>query len=249
MSSTTLTFEGLMQYNQYTAPLYYYDGYRGFDFWDMTLLTKAGIKFEGWQDTGFANALRGHADVFTAASGGNQGFGYGYLYSDNHEAFNLRSAIVASAWDSKQPVYFVSYLADGQKKASIEVTLGQKAVTIDFARYGTDFKNIAELKIFSMPGSAGHQGKTGYQIAMDNIQVHWDGKLPDLFPRRAHPVTSPLHSGFGTPAFTHEAGDHSHTASVAGYHSALDSLDGILDHHAGGLTSVFALPAVEHFGT
>lgn len=257
-TNVELTFENLDLNNYYPVSAHGYDGYMGFNFADMGLLTANAIKFLGYGDfTGYSSALSGTTDAFTYinAFGQNPGSGLGEFFSvDKHETFNLESGTFASAWDSSQPTYFEALNNKGHVTASIKVDLSQStATTIDFANYGSEFQHIFGLRIVSDAGSHGKYGDWGYQIAMDNIYVHWNGGIPhghhahrSMAP---HAVAAPLSSGEHSGWFDHAATDGTVYSSAQdhGYHSVITTLADMLGHSgAGGLTADFSLPQFEH---
>jgi hypothetical protein len=256
-TNVELTFENLDYNGYYPVSAHNYNGYMGFDFADMGLLTASAIKNLGYGDfTGYSSALSGTTDAFTYINpfGQSPGSGLGELLSaDKRETFNLQSGTFASAWDSSQPTYFEALNKKGHVTASVEVNLGQTATTINFANYGSEFQNISGLKIVSELGTDGKYGFRGYQIAMDNIYVHWNGSIPHGHRTGArdmhHAVAAPLASAQHETWFDHSTTDG--TAHGAGvdrdYHSMLTSLSDIFGHPgSGGLTADFSLPQVEH---
>jgi hypothetical protein len=259
VSRTTikLGFEGI-GFSQYYSPMFNYDGYGGFDWQDMGLMPQSYIDAQGWANTGYANVLHGHAEVFTY--GVNNSLGFGEFQSiDPDESFSLKSGTFASAWETSQPVVFQSWSYNTSTRWTIKATdtipLSQTATTIHFANYGTDFKHIAALDIISYPGSPGIQGYTGYEIAFDNLKVTWDGAVPGHPPHRHAPHIGQTPFGFGPHGATGHTGAihhlvNGHAGSLQGaWHSELTSLGGGHGPPA-GLTDLFALPhLVDHFGT
>jgi hypothetical protein len=229
----------------------------GFNCADMGLLTANAIRYLGYGDfTGYSSALSGTTDAFTYINrfghGGGDGLGE-FVSLSKHETFNLQSGTFASAWDSSQPTYFEALNSKGHVTATLEVDLGQIATTINFANYGSEFQDISGLKILSEKGTAGKYSLEGYQIAMDNIYVHWNGHIPEghrvhkpvIAPDIAAPLGSSQHDAWfdhsTTADATHPSGqDHD-------YHSVLSSLADIYGHSGGGgLTAEFSLPQIEH---
>jgi hypothetical protein len=247
-----LTFEGLDFNNYYPVPAGNYNGYEGFNFVDMGLLTGPAIQWLGYGDeTGYSNVLNGTTCAFTYFNHFGNGSGFGEIVSSYAgETFNLKSGIFASAWCSSQPVYFEAVNKRGHITASLDVSLHQVATTIDFSNYGHEFSHISGLRIVSEPGQYGVQGFKGYQIAMDNIDVRWNGPIPHAHQARAHIAPQAM------AALAEHAADTAHQQHTAGghdtglhYQSVLDSLSAGHDG-GGGLTSQFSLPEVDHhFGT
>jgi hypothetical protein len=238
----------------------YHSSYGGFDWLNMMELNKSMIdNVLGCCDTGYNNVLHGKGEGVAIETNS-----FMYTYA---QTFNLKSGTFASAWPTNQPVYFYGW-ANGSETGEIKVNLGQNATTIDFAKYGNEFKNINELEIRVM--SKGEAGNTctygvptyGYQVAFDNLRItlsspsahHAEQGQHIFLPRLAqHHIASSFGamlnigaSGHAALAGSspHDAGGHAGTL----YHSELTSLDGAgqLDHAA--LTGQFALPQVEHFG-
>ncbi len=247
MSGTpeTVTFNGQVASNSYGYLSY---GYDGFIWADVLAMGKQYVHAHE-PDTGFASALHGEAVGYTSTAS------YGVVYSANlGESFSLNSGVFASAWDSDQPVVLTTFAyANGalQKHGTAVLYLNQTARTIDFANYGKTFRHIAAVVISVYPGIAGNQGYYGYQIAMDNLRVRWDGTIPV---HRSHANIeharhlSPLHAAHhGVPAHgapcAPEHGVHSPAAHAqTPYHSQLLTWT----HDPGGLSAQFSLPAVEH---
>lgn len=258
-TNATLTFEGLDFNNYYPVPAADYNGYQGFNYIDMGLLTQSAIQWLGYGNgTGYSNVIDGTTCAFTYVNqfghGGGSGFG-GIISSYAGETFNLKSGVFASAWCSRQPTYFEAFNERGHVTATVEFPLSQTVTTIDFANYGTEFKHIFGLKIISEPGGFGVQGFKGYQIAMDDIQVRWNGPIPHSHQSQSHQPrahASPLAAAAlaeGLHAGSHE--QHSGGVSSTHYHSELESLLQFSGHDGGGdLTAQFSLPTVDqHFGT
>jgi len=140
-------FSGYLNY------LGYYAGYGGMDWNDMYEVQSAFVDEHTWCDTGYNNVLQGQGEAITLGSGGFQA-------QNLYRTFNLEKGIFASAWESHQPVYFNSYTyAAGQGfslKASVEISLGQNAKTINFGKYGNDFKHISAVNFVSGVGQGGN---------------------------------------------------------------------------------------------
>jgi len=257
-TNVELTFENLDYNGYYPVSAHNYDGYMGFNFADMGLLTANAIKWLGYGDfTGYSSALSGTTDAFTYINRFGQGGGNGlgeFVSLNKHETFNLQSGTFASAWDASQPTYFEALNNKDHVTATLKVDLRQSAATtVDFANYGSEFQDISGLRIVSEKGTAGKYGLQGYQIAMDNIYVHWNGSIPkghaahrSLAP---HAVAAPLASSQHSAWFDHSTtGDVTHTpAQDHDYHSVITSLADVLGHSGGGgLTADFSLPQIEH---
>jgi hypothetical protein len=250
-------------FSGYLNNLSYYAGYGGMDWNDMYEIQSAFVNEHSWCDTGYNNVLQGQGEAITLGTGGFQ--------EDNLDrTFNLVGGTFASAWESHQPVTFNSYTySAGQGfslKASVEISIGQNAKTINFAKYGSDFKHIAEVTFVSGVGKGGNTCSYGtptygYILVMDNLQVQWNWgasghahsprhtQLPPHQMRHALPHIAANMAPIGT----HDGHDstsmnpgHANADQNTGYHSQMLSFDG---HGGGGLTSQFALPQVEHFGT
>jgi|ERR1700733_3790150 len=253
-TNAELTFENLDFNNYYPVSAPNYDGYQGFDFADMGLLTADAIQFLGYGDfTGYSSVLSGSTTcAFTYINrfghGGGSGLGE-LLSSDKHETFNLQNGTFASAWDSKQPTYFEALDRNGHVTATVYVALSQAPLTIDFTAYGSEFQHISGLKIVSEKGTPGKYGLTGYQIAMDNIYVHWNGKIP--YEARSHgpaihhasPFVSEQHGGW----FNHS--DWRDMAGPSGQDhdfQGVTSLPGVNQSDGAGAHSGLSLPPVDH---
>ncbi|HEX4160125.1 MAG TPA: hypothetical protein VHY79_16800 [Rhizomicrobium sp.] len=250
-------------FSGYLNNMYYYSGYGGMVWNDMYEVQSAFINQHNWCDTGYNNVLSGQGEAITLGSGG-------FESADLYRTFNLESGTFASAWESKQPVYINSYVyTPGQGltlKASDEVLLGQDAKTLNFARFGSDFKNIAAVNFVSGVGQGGNTCSYGtptygYILAMDNLSVKWNGNgggKGHAAPRASLPHHVMQHNmphvgANFSPLSTHEGHDtaglpvnHAGGVNDAPYHSQLFSLPG---HDSAGLTGQFALPQAEHFGT
>jgi hypothetical protein len=245
-----LSFQGLDQNGYYPVSASNYDGYQGFNFADMGLLTSSAIQFLGYgTGTGYSNVIGNgeNACAFTYDNIFGQGTGFGAIISPTDETFTLKKGTFASAWEIEQPTYFVAIGRNGHVKASVEFHLNQGADTIDFTKYGTDFRNVLSVEIISKPGLKGIQGFTGYQIAMDNLYINWNGSIPGSRHARAphHPVVaSAAHLPNAHATSTSHAEIQHH---ATGYHSVVTSLAGSLGHSdGGGLTAEFSLPQSEH---
>lgn len=137
----------------------------------------------------------------------------------------------------------------------MEINVKITGTVIDFANYGSDFKNITKLAIYSTwKGHVSSVYGAGYQIVIDNLKAAWHGAVPDVRGARHHAHVAPSILG---PAHDHAAGlsgSVSHNAppvaAHSGFHSVITSLDAALGHHSGGgLTAEFSLTVPDHFGT
>jgi hypothetical protein len=242
-TSEKVTFNGQAPSNSYG---YVSSGYDGFVWADVLAMGRQYVD-EHEPDTGFASTLRGEAVGYTAP------IGYGAFYNLS-QSFTLKSAIFASAWDSKQPVVVAGYGYDGgvlQKEGSVVLYLNQTAQTVNFAHYGKAFKNLALVLISVYPGIAGKQGYYGYQVAMDNLRVRWDGPIPAHHgPVRDWHGHEASHMRFVHCDLAHAAshaqdrGAHDASTTRYAYHSQLLSWGH--DPGSSGLAAKFTLPAVEH---
>jgi hypothetical protein len=251
-------------------------GYGGFDWDDVNYMNATyWEKVEtNWCDTGYQNVIHGAGEAYSWGQDLDVP-AVSYIASSNlSETFSLTSMVAASAWETHQPFTIESYTYQGwlahKPKATDRVVLSQTAKTIDFAKIGkpNDFKNIAIVKIISGMGKYGNTctyGPYGYttgnQMAFDNLKVTWNGTIPQghkgnpamkqLFLHLHHQASHAAAHLAGDGHDESAAGSHSpapvHHADSSGYHTQLLSLPG--DGQGGGLTSQFALPQVEHFGT
>jgi hypothetical protein len=231
-ATTELTFEGLVPKNQYWGYAAYYNGYQGFDFTDLTLITKKGVHYEHLENTGFASALHGDCEAYTtgiagAASNGSflTGYAYGWISSPNASySFNLVSGVFASGFTNKVKVAIRTYNADGSQKAEIHLRVDKHATTVDFSHYGNDFTDITSVEILST------WNDFPYPVVFDNLRMQWN-----TAPMSLHAHHGMMHASLlGGP----------HTALYEANPPAATPHD-IGDHAA----HLFALPAVEHFGS
>jgi hypothetical protein len=170
--------------------------------------------------------------------------------------------LFASAWETNQPVQFISYVYNQRgkltEKASVTINISQATSNLNFSKYGGDFRHISAFKIVATRGSAGvynhyyHSTTYGYEIAIDNLKLAWNGPIPHgarsghhaHLPHtavRAHGVAHPGGGdGHGPPASSHITGHHTQP-----YHSVLATLASIYEH-SGSLTEQFHLPRIEH---
>ena len=251
-----------------------HQGYGGFNYAeDILFMNRStwtqpdGVGYSyGWCDTGFQNACEGKVEAWIYKTGLMEA-------AKLTETFTLKSMIVASAWDTEAKWQINSYTYGGGKlklKASDVLTISQTAQRIDFAKLGgrSDFKNISAVSFVLL--DVGKYGNTcssylptyGYQMAFDNLKVHWNGKIPDPRPASGSDPRLHAHHVIATPLAAlqqhasasddHLPGGHSSTsgADCTAWHSELTSLDAALGHDgAGGLAERFVLPQPEHFGT
>ena len=250
-------------FSGYLNNLYYYGGYGGMDWNDMYEVQKAFVTEHNWCDTGYNNVLTGQGEGITLGNGGFQS-------ANVYRSFTLMKGTFASAWETNQPVDFNTYTyTAGQGftlKASDEIVLNQNAKTINFAHYGSDFKNISKISFVSGVGEGGNTCSYGtptygYILVMDNLEYHWNqggggksrGPLAGASAHRGmHHIAphvaanfAPLSGHDGQDA-TGQPGTHAGSTHDAPYHTELFALPG---HDSGGLTGQFALPQAEHFGT
>jgi hypothetical protein len=266
----TLNFNGFSGYYGSIT-----QGYGGLQWNDMDYMNATFWQNQQtqWCDTGYQNVIRGAGEAFTFNNNGSTSYGL-FVSVNTSETFNLKSMVVASAWETKQPFDFVSFTyTQGQgliQKASVTVDLSQTKHTINFAKLGSpgDFSNIAALEVISGTGKYGNTcsyGRYGYtlgnEMAFDNLKLQWNGKIPTghgkmittglpvhEHGRIAHAPAAHLVSGESH----HDANTTAHNGATSppsaqsGFHSELLSLG---DAHGGNLISQFQLPAIEHFGT
>jgi hypothetical protein len=244
-TTVELTFEGLVPRSDYSAYMAYYNGYQGFNFEDLTLITRKDIVHNDLTKDGFGNVLHGDAEVYLVGHMGPSfvnGYAYGWLSSSNtDETFDLKSGIFAAAINNKVQMDFRSYEANGGEKADIHIDITKKATTIDFANYGNDFKHITAVEILSTDNAY------PYPAVMDNIKVHWNGAIPDA----RHPHFSHLLlAAVGAPAHGAVV-ENAGWSADSNFHSALTTLTASSEHVDAGiaLTSQFMLPGTDHFGT
>ncbi len=250
--NTKLGFEGLVQDGWY-GPMSYYDGYGGFNFEDMQLITRKWITDFGVWNDGFGSVLHGDAETYTTAYQSPFGLYSWLIPAAAGETFNLKSGIFAMESGSKENfAFFYGYAANGQLTGKFSIHLTNIATRIDFAHYGSGFRNLAALKV------EGYNVQPWYSplLIMDNIRVHWNGRQPvvrghDPNLHRAHIVQDVLpHSMSDRGNAFHQdfGGNSGNTSAHAG---ELTSLDAALRHFdpGGGLVDQFSLPHCEHFGT
>jgi len=196
------------------------------------------------------NDLHGDGEAYTAAVANYyHGHGVGYIFSPSKETFTLSSGDFASAWDLSQNVYFTTFKGNAVK-AVVEINIGIYGQTVHFANYGSAFKDITKVEIYSTwKGHVSSSYGAGYQIVMDNIRGVWNGPKPAAHPHVAHAILNPAGHG-GSESFGSNGHGGNNVFHGAGFHSVLTSLGSSLGHHSGGsLTAEFSLPAAEHFGT
>jgi len=261
-SPETLTFNAFSGYYGHLS-----SGYGGFDYSTAFSYMNATLWQNvdtDWCDTGFQNVCHGAGLAVTRINAG--------LYSSKPtESFSLKSMVAASGWETNQPFTINSYTYIGNGdfllKASDVVHLSQTAQTVNFAKIGHkgDFRNIAAVTISAGTGSYGNTCSYGYRttgtnLALDNLKVVWNGKIPPASAGKvsmtpgllAHAHAHAHHAAQQMMADGNHQSDHengyanaSHSHADAGHHSQLLSLAG---DESGGLTNQFRLPVVEHFG-
>jgi hypothetical protein len=258
MKAKHINFEN---FSGYLNNLYYYGGYGGMNWNDMYEVQSAFINEHTWCDTGYNNVLSGQGEGITLGNGG-------FETANLNRTFTLEKGTFASAWETNQPVYFNSYVYTAGTgmvlKASDEIILGQNAKTVNFSHYGHDFRNISEVNFVSGVGQGGNTCSYGtptygYILVMDNLSFEWGhsrgnshGVRQANFAHHAMHHAPHLTANFA-PVSSHDggsqaglSGNHAGSSHNSPYHSQLSVLPG---HDAGGLTSQFTLPQVEHFGT
>ena len=101
-----LSFEHLVP-NGWYGSMSYYDGYGGFNFEDMQLVTRAWVHQFG-NDSGFKNVLHGGAEICT--DGVNQvtlSVGYGWIVSPSpSQTFDFKSGIFAGAVQGVDAIFY-----------------------------------------------------------------------------------------------------------------------------------------------
>jgi hypothetical protein len=236
------------------------DGYGGFDWTDIVYFNNTKSGGPEANDEGFHDAIRGRGEAgFGADSGGS------FESANLSETFNLKSMLADSGTGSGVPIIFTSFTySDGElkQKARDVLDVTPTVQRIDFATIGakSDFQNI--VAVYMSVGSAkyGHHyghNAIGNGMVFDNLKLQWNGNIPggelsvgsrQTMPHIPHVVATHLsalaENTCGGPN-PEQAMAHSN------YHSALTSLDFALGHfgtHA-DLTSLFALPEPDHFGT
>ncbi len=246
-----------------------HQGYGGFDYADAILFMSrstwtspngVGYQYQ-WCYNGFLTVNRGHGEAWIYKSGMME-------TANLAETFSLKSMTAASSWDTDAEWAVNSYVyANGKLnlKASDVLTISQNAEKVDFAALGSksDFQKISAVSfVLLVQGQAGftcgYGNLYGYQMAFDNLKVHWNGKIPrgghsPLAMTHAHhhvtalPV-SLVHAAIDHAA--HEPGNAAHHGQDT-YHSQLGSLDAVLGRAgpAHDLTDQFALPQPQiHLG-
>lgn len=251
-SNLTLGFEHLAV-NKLGGYMSNYDGYGGFNFEDMQLITRKWIKdgYHLW-DEGFGSVLHGNAETYTTGYPGLPFGSYSWMIPSTAGAtFNLKSGIFAMETGSPENFgLFYAYGTDGRLEGKLSVRLTNVARKIDFAHYGGEFNNVAALRV------------EGYNFAeyvpiliMDNIKVHWNaGSEARTVPfrpsvSREHINPHIAHANLFQPDLPHGGSVHSGPDDAYSHtHHELTSLDAALgryDPH-GGLTALFLLPHGEH---
>lgn len=250
-----LGFEGLIPNGKYSyGYMSNYDGYGGFDFKDMEIISKKCIEEQNLEDTGFWNVLHGKADTFTIGEGAPMGLYSWMVPAEPGATFNLKSGIFAAALANNYfSAEFYPYGPNGEQQGSLSVSLNETATTINFSKYGNEFKDMGELLI------VGYSYRESPILVMDNLVVHLNAAsvrstempvhLPSLHRHVPHAVTHAM----AQPNFGNQNSNHT-VESTAGsfndHHSELTSLAAAFRHDdLGGLTAQFALPQFDHFGT
>lgn len=255
-TNVKLGFEGLMPKDGYWTSMAYYNGYDGFDWSDMEIITKHGLKVQGLDgDTGFWNVLHGDAECFTAGTYTNLPLSYGWMISSSpSETFNLKSGIFAAGDNTQLTAGFYAFNASGTLVGKAFVNLTNSPTTIHFANYGIIFKDVYAVKFTGYAFGLGSD-----ELVMDNLQVHWNGPIPATthgafshphFHPHARPV---VHAAPIQPFHDHDSSVHSGSPDALAFvhHGELTSLAAALGHAdaGGGLTALFHLPQGDHFGT
>ncbi len=250
-----LGFEGIIPHQAYWAGMNYYDGYSGFDWSDMLLVTKNGIDHLGApENCGFRNVLHGDAEIYTTGSAyTNIAESYGWMISPSAGAtFDLKSGILAAADNSDLIAGFYAFNASGSLTGKLVVDLSNKAVTIDFAKNGAAFKHVYALEFVGYaPGNNGFDG-----LVMDDLKLHWNGPVPHAHaqlhaPHIHHAVLTNAESALQSGPPDHQTDAEGHgVGPFVGRHAEIMSLASTLGHHGAGndLTALFALPECHHFG-
>ncbi|HEY2444905.1 MAG TPA: hypothetical protein VGI20_04130 [Rhizomicrobium sp.] len=249
-TNVKLNFEGIIPRSDYWREMNYYDGYQGFDFTDMLLITKKGLHVTAPPGTGYYNVLHGDAELLTVGGFNTQ---YGWITSPvPGETFNLKSGIFAAGDNTSLPTEFYALNANGQTIGHLDLILDDTATTIDFTNYGHSFRNASTIMIVSYANASDDT------VVMDNLKIHWNGpiphggrmpSIPTLPVHRHHPhIAHALSLGATQAHDGHSASDAGGTNS---HHGELMSLAAALGHAdpGGGLTARFVLPHCDHFGT
>jgi hypothetical protein len=251
-SNTKLGFEALVP-NGWYGSMSYYDGYGGFNFEDMELVTRKWITEHGLWEDGFGSVLHGDAETYTTAYEPPFGLYSWMVPGVAGTTFNLKSGIFAMETKSKENfAFFYGYGVDGQLQGKFSLHLTNVATTIDFTHYGSEFKNLTALKV------EGYNVYPWYSpiLIMDNIRVHWNGRQPG-----AHGPSSASHRPhiaqdlLAQSILNHGDGAHPDCGGSSGdtplHPGELNSLDTALRHSdpGGGIVEQFSLPRCEHFGT
>lgn len=253
-TNVKLTFEGLAPRHDYFSDMNYYEGYQGFDFTDMILMTRKGAHILGPPDDGYKNVLHGDAEIFIHGGGGNFNAVYGWIASPvSTETFNLKGGIFAAGDNTSLNAAFYAYDSSGHRIGQLSLLFGNTPTTIDFSNYGKSFKDASTIEFVGYSLGGGDA-----TLAMDNLRVHWNGPIPDrggtssvpdLPVHRHHPhIAHALSLG---AAQTHDGHAASYVVGTNPHHGELMSLAAALGHAdpGGGLTAQFVLPHCDHFGT
>ncbi len=232
-------------------------GYGGLNWSGLERMDTSLFQHEPWCDTGYQNVA--------AATGASA---LGWFYYDGAaesvnpaETFSFKSMIVASAWSTNQEWRFNAYTYSSgalHLKGSEYFYLSQQAQTLHFGKLG---KNIAAFSFQMMDlGSAGNtctygSGTYGYQMAIGNVTIVWNGKIPHHESVRHTPLPgqhAAHHPGYAaahlaSPGAHENANPHdtAQTHHAGAWHTQLLAFG----HEPGSLTADFKLPQTEHFGT
>jgi hypothetical protein len=255
-----LTFEG---FPGYYGLMSQEDGYGGFN-WsgDFLYMNTSLFRNEPWCNAGYENV---------ASSCGSSALGWIYIDGGFEsvkptETFNLRSMVCASAWSSNQEWGVISYTySDGHltEKASDSFYISQYAEKINFSKLGgkNDFRNIAAVVIdLENLGSYGNTCSYGgpvfgYQLAVGDLKVHWNGKIPKHGLQRTGSLPGGIHHLHPTVAAQLHHASHTSPHGQAGHsspiHAPPDYHSQLLhfgSHGHDGLAAEFTLPHTDHFG-
>lgn len=234
-------------------------GYGGFDWTDIDYFNNTKYGEPDGNAEGFQNTIKGRGE---AGFGGD--WGGSFETANLSETFSLKSMLADSGADSGVPIFFTSFTySDGElkQKARDVVYITPGVQKIDFAKLGGkgDFQNIAA--VYMSAGSAKYGAGYGHHpigngMVFDNMKVQWNGSIPDGQFQTAR-MHIPPHQVAQTLSASPYGISPAHLESLISsrmecrYHSILNSMDAALGHtpQHEGLTLLFALPEVEHFGT
>ncbi|HEY1613083.1 MAG TPA: hypothetical protein VGF97_05230 [Rhizomicrobium sp.] len=250
-----LNFTGFSSH--YYGTMSFHNGYGGFDYQgDILFMNTAIFAIEPWCDQGYVN--------LAAATGASA---LGWLYFDGSmetanlkETFSFRSFMGASAWNMNAEWMISTYTYSHgalHLKGSRDFYFSQSAQTVKLGNLG---KNISAFSFqLESVGFYGNTctydaGTTGYELAIGNVKIVWNGKIPPHQGGRHLPLPgqhAAHHPTFAAHTASHSAhanntmhnsSDLHHTS--APYHSQLLSFG----HHSGDLAQQFALPHIDHLG-